>query len=36
VKGYLIDNEGNIINAKGEVVFEKEEIESDGDIPAPF
>jgi len=32
-RGYLVDNRGNIVNHDLEVVFEVEELESDGEIP---
>lgn len=35
-RGYLIDIEGNIITRKGVLIFRKDEIDSDGEIPAPF
>lgn len=35
-RGYLIDIEGNVITKKGVFIFRKNEIDSDGEIPAPF
>lgn len=35
-KGYLIDVNKNIINKKGEIIFYAEEIDDEGEIPAPF
>lgn len=34
--GYIIDNEGNIITRRGVLIFRKDEIDSDDEIPAPF
>lgn len=35
-RGYLIDQEGNIVTKKGVKVFRKDEVDSDDEIPAPF
>jgi hypothetical protein len=35
-KGYLIDNKGNVINKNGKVMFEKELLDNEGDIPKVF
>ena len=35
-KGYFIDNDRNIINKKGEIIFYADEVGDDGQIPAPF
>lgn len=35
-RGYLVDIEGNVVTKKGLMVFRKDEIDSDGEIPAPF
>ena len=32
----MIDEHGNVINLKGQVIFKADEIEEDGEIPAPF
>lgn len=34
--GYLVDNEGNVITKRGVLVFRVDELDSDGEIPAPF
>jgi hypothetical protein len=33
LKGYLTDQWGNIINNKGEVIYERDELQTDGEIP---
>jgi len=35
-KGYLIDNKSNVINKNGKVMFEKELLDNEGDIPKVF
>ena len=36
-RGYLIDDDGNVITRAPErVIFEADELEDDGEIPAPF
>ena len=35
-RGYLVSHEGQIINKKGFGVFRREEVDEDGEIPAPF
>ena len=34
--GYLIDPAGNIVKRDGQMIFKKDEIDSDDEIPAPF
>ena len=31
--GYLIDTDGNVIDKQGEIIFKKEVLDEDGDIP---
>jgi hypothetical protein len=35
-RGYLIDIDGNVITQNGTLIFKKDEIDSDDEIPAPF
>ena len=35
-KGYLIDQQGNVIDKQGKIMFEKEILDSEGDIPKVF
>lgn len=35
-RGYLIDGQGNIVFRNGTVVFRVDEIDRDGEIPAPY
>jgi len=35
-KGYLIDNDGNVINKHGRLMFEKHLLDNEGDIPKVF
>jgi hypothetical protein len=35
-KGYLVDKHGNVINKNGKVMFEKEMLDPDQDIPKFF
>ncbi len=35
-KGYLIDKNGDIVNHLGELVFEKEEMQPNGELPLAF
>lgn len=35
-KGYLIDKTGNVTDQQGNVMFEKEVLDKDGEIPAVF
>ena len=35
-KGYLIDHNGDIVNHLGELVFEKEEMQLNGELPLSF
>jgi len=35
-RGYLLDLAGNVVTKKGVIVFRKDEIDRDGEIPAPF
>merc|ERR1711981_879035 len=35
-KGYLIDADGNVINKHGKLMFEKELLDNEGDIPKVF
>merc|ERR1711981_350701 len=35
-KGYLIDGAGNVINKYGRIMFEKELLDNEGDIPKVF
>jgi hypothetical protein len=35
-RGYIVDVEGNVITRRGVMVFRKDEIDSDDEIPAPF
>jgi hypothetical protein len=35
-KGYLIDEQGNVVNKRGGVVFGRRLIEEDGEIPKVF
>jgi hypothetical protein len=35
-RGYLIDDNGKILNKDGTVIFREDEIDADGEIPAPF
>jgi len=32
-KGYLVDDEGNIVDKQGKVVFSADEISQEGEIP---
>ena len=31
--GYLIDTDGNVIDKQGKIIFKKEVLDEDGDIP---
>lgn len=35
-KGYLIDGDGNVINKHGRLMFEKQLLDNEGDIPKVF
>lgn len=35
-RGYLTDVEGNIVTKKGVIIFRRDEIDSEDEIPAPF
>jgi hypothetical protein len=35
-RGYLVDIEGNVVTKKGTLIFRRDEIDSDDEIPAPF
>lgn len=35
-RGYLIDKSGNVIDIKGKLMFDKNVLERDGEIPAVF
>uniref|UniRef100_A0A7S3JP67 Uncharacterized protein n=1 Tax=Euplotes harpa TaxID=151035 RepID=A0A7S3JP67_9SPIT len=35
-RGYLIDNEGNVIHQNGTKIFNKDELDENNEIPAPF
>ena len=35
-RGYLIDTSGNIVFRDGTVVFRTDEVDEDGEIPAPY
>lgn len=35
-RGYLLDEVGRVVMRAGTVVFKADEIDSDGEIPAPF
>lgn len=32
----MIDKEGNVINRKGEIIFWFDQLDEDGELPAPF
>ena len=34
--GYLVDEDGNIINQQGQIIFYASELDEDGDIPMPY
>ena len=36
VRGYLIDRAGNVVNSKGRRIFEKKELDSNGEFPKLF
>lgn len=35
-RGYLIDKSGNVIDIRGKLMFDKNVLEKDGEIPAVF
>jgi hypothetical protein len=35
-RGYLVDNEGNVVTERGVMIFRVDELDSDDEIPAPF
>lgn len=35
-RGYLIDAQGNVINYQGVIIFKANELDVNGEIPAPY
>ena len=35
-RGYLVDKKGNVVNREGIIVFRAQELDKNGEIPAPY